>query len=239
MNLHILKDAGAVARAAASLIAQKVKSAEIRTLGLATGRSPIAVYDDLSARVAAKELSFAGITSFNLDEYIGLSAQNPASFHAFMQRHFFGKVTLAAHHLPDGMAADPAHEAQSFENAIKQAGGIDLQLLGIGRNGHIGFNEPGSALDSRTRLVTLSDSTRSANAPDFPTPGDVPHSALTMGIGTILEAREQLLIATGTAKACAIRAALRGPVSADCPASALQLHALVHVFIDEDAAALL
>lgn len=239
MKLHILSDAKAVSAAAARHIADRVQAGGVKVIGLATGRSPIAIYELLSAEVAAGRLSFADVTSFNLDEYLGLSAENSASFHAFMQRHFFSKVPLLAHHIPDGMAQNPLAEAEAYEAKILAAGGIDLQLLGIGSNGHIGFNEPGSAHDSRTRIVTLAESTRIANATDFAAAEDVPHYALTMGIATIMSAREEVLIATGPAKAQALRAAIKGPISPDCPASVLQSHPNLHIFADECAASLL
>lgn len=236
MFLHILDDAGAATGAAARHIADRIRRDGVRVLGLATGRSPVSIYDHLAAEVAQSRLSLAGITSFNLDEYLGLGAGDPASFHSYMDRHLFSRVEIGRTHLPDGHAPDPAAEALAYDRAIGAAGGIDLQLLGIGRNGHIAFNEPGSDFDSRSRVVALDDSTRRANAPDFPPGQEVPHKALTMGIGTILEAREIVLVATGAAKAQALAAALAGPAGVDCPASALQRHGALRVFADRAAA---
>jgi len=205
-------------------------------LGLATGRTPLAVYTALRDRVATGQLSLAHAICFNLDEYSGLPAGHPASFESYMRRELFGPIGLPDDrwHLPDGDGG-PA-EARSFEAAIVAAGGIGLQLLGIGRNGHIGFNEPGAAHDSRTRQVRLTEQTRQANAQDFPASTAVPEYAVTMGIGTILEAREILLMATGTAKAEALAAALQGPVIEAVPASALQRHSRVTVLCDAAAA---
>lgn len=205
-------------------------------LGLATGRTPLAVYTALRDRVATGQLSLAHAICFNLDEYSGLPAGHPASFESYMRRELFDPIGLPEDrwHLPDGDGG-PA-EARSFEAAIVAAGGIGLQLLGIGRNGHIGFNEPGAAHDSRTRQVRLTEQTRQANAQDFPANTAVPEYAVTMGIGTILEAREILLMATGTAKAEALAAALQGPLIEAVPASALQRHSRVTVLCDAAAA---
>src|SRR5690606_19947837 len=174
--------------------------------------------------------------SFNLDEYIGLPQDHPASFRAYMRRHLFDQVDLppGSGRLP-GVDGDIIKACEDYEAAIRDAGGIDLQLLGIGRNGHIGFNEPGSDFESRKREVELTPCTRAANKADFPADESVPGSAVTMGIGTILEAREIVLVATGASKAEALRAAFKAPPSADCPASALQAHPRVRVFCDTDA----
>lgn len=232
MEVHVFPDPDAAAKAAASHIAARVQAGKARVLGLATGRSPIRIYQDLVERVQAGTLSLADVTSFNLDEYLGLGETAPTSFRSYMQRHLFSHVALAASHVPDGLAPNPEAEALAYEHAIAAAGGIDLQLLGIGQNGHIGFNEPGSDLNSRTHVVMLSPSTIAANGPDFGPGEEVPREALTMGIGTILEAREIVMIATGMAKAAALHAALQGSVDVYCPASVLQRHAAVHVFAD-------
>lgn len=236
MKLHIFKDADAAAQAAADFIADRISTGNAKVLGLATGKTPIGIYDLLRQKVAAGQLSFSDVTAFNLDEYLGISADNPASFAAFMQQRLFDHVPFLAHHIPDGTAADPNAEALAYEARIKAAGGIDLQLLGIGRNGHIGFNEPGAAFDSVTRVVDLSESTRIANASDFPDGQQVPQQALTMGIASIMNARQILLVATGEAKAEALRAAFRDSASPDCPASALQAHEDAVVFADKAAA---
>jgi glucosamine-6-phosphate deaminase len=197
------------------------------------------VYARLVAATRVGEASFAAVTSFNLDEYVGVTPQSPGSFHAYMQDHLFAHVDMTAGNakIPDGMASNIAAEAARYEALIAASGGIDLLLLGIGTNGHIAFNEPGSDLSSRTREIRLDEASRRAEAPNFPDPASVPERAITIGIATILEARSILLIATGPAKAAAIAAAIEGPIGPACPASALRLHANVHIVCDEAAAA--
>lgn len=225
---------------AAAFVADRVTSGRARVLGLATGATMVPFYAKLARTVQARRLSLSAIESFNLDEYVGVAPHLPASFHAYMRRNLLDHSDLgpARAHIPNGLAPDLAAEASRYEMAIARAGGIDLQLLGIGGNGHIGFNEPGSDFGSRTRVVELSEATRQANASAFPD-GAVPEQALTVGIATILEAREILLLATGAEKAEAIAAALTGTLSAACPASALRLHPRVTIICDDAAASLL
>ena len=196
------------------------------------------VYARLVALHREGRADFAEATTFNLDEYVGVAPDHPASFAAFMRETLFASVNLdpARCHLPRGDAPDPAAEARRYEEAIAAAGGIDLQLLGIGRNGHLAFNEPTSSLASRTRVKTLTEATRRANAPAF-APGPVPRHAITMGIATILDARACLLLATGEAKAAAVARMVEGPLGADCPATALQMHPDATVVLDAAAAA--
>jgi glucosamine-6-phosphate deaminase len=229
----------AVAEEASRLILERVRAKPDLVLGLATGRTQTAIYGRLVAAIREARASFARVTTFNLDEYAGLGADDPDSFHATMMREFFSQsdVDPARIHLLDGAAPDAAEEAARFEAAIRAAGGIDLQVLGIGENGHIGFNEPGADPRLRTRLVRLHEETRAANRDLFPPGRDVPHEAITMGVATILEAREILLVAVGPAKAKAVRAALEGPVTAHCPASVLRRHSAVTFVVDEAAAA--
>ena len=238
IELRVVADAGAVAAEGAEEIARCIQSSPRSVLGLATGRTPVAVYARLRAMQAARRISFAGVTTFNLDEYGGLPPDHPASYHRYMRRELFDHVNIApgAWHVPDGMTA-PGPASAAYETTIRNAGGIDLQLLGIGENGHIGFNEPGSPFDSRTREVTLAPSTREANAAEFPAGEAPPETAITMGIGTILEARRILLLATGPRKAAALAAALCGPVGPEMPASALRLHPAVTIIADRAAAA--
>ncbi|SDF00874.1 glucosamine-6-phosphate deaminase [Limimaricola pyoseonensis] len=230
-RVEILDSATDVAERAAARIAAAC-AAPSPVLGLATGRTPLAVYAALRERIAPGGLRLDHATFFNLDEYAGLPPGHPASFASYMRRELFDPASVpeGRWHLPDGNGG-PA-EADGYEAAIAAAGGIGLQLLGIGRNGHVGFNEPGAAHDSRTRRVRLTEQTRQANAPDFPAGTPVPEHAVTMGIGTILEAREILLLATGAAKAEALAAALEGPVTEAVPASALQRHPRVTVLCD-------
>ena len=238
-DFHIFPSASATADAVAAHLAARLAVQPSIRFGLATGNTFVPVYAALIERYRAGGLSFAQATSFNLDEYVGLPPEHVASFGAYMQSHLFDHVDL-----PDGqgllpvVAGDIEAACRNYEAAITAAGGIDLQLLGIGRNGHIGFNEPGSTFDSRTRQVELTPSTQEANKADFPKGEAVPPSAVTMGIGTILEARDIVLVAVGAAKAEALHMAFRGEQTPACPASALQRHGKVLVFCDETAASL-
>jgi len=236
-EVQIFPTAAATADAVAARLARALQERPALRLGLATGNTFVPIYAALVALHRAGGFSFAEAMSFNLDEYIGLSRGHPASFAAYMHRHLFDHVDLPANNgrLPD-VHGDIDAACRQYEAAIAAAGGIDLQVLGIGRNGHIGFNEPGSSLDSRTRQVELSASTREANRRDFPAGESVPPAAVTMGLGTILAAREILLVATGSAKKAALQTAFRLPPSADCPASALQGHPNITVFCDAAAA---
>jgi glucosamine-6-phosphate deaminase len=238
VDVWILESAQAVAVKAADLCADLIQKKPDARLGLATGTTPQALYAELIRRNQLGHLSFSRIETFNLDEYLGIGPQHPQSFHRAMRDSLFAHVDIdpVNTHLPAGDSADPAAEAAAYEALIKARGGIDLQILGIGRNGHIGFNEPGSSLRSRTRVKTLSRATLRDNQlrkPDF----EAPVMAITMGIGTILDARALLVLATGAAKAEAVAAALEGPLAARCPASAIQLHPDATVLLDPAAAA--
>ena len=219
-------------------IARLVERTPTATLGLATGSSPLHVYRRLVDRSRRGELRFARARAFLLDEYVGLPADHPESYRSVIRRELTDALDLprdAVHGL-DGTAADLVAECARYEQALAAAGGVDLQLLGIGTNGHLGFNEPGSSLASRTRLKTLTHSTRQDNARFFPSPDDVPRHVLTQGLGTIRDARHLVLLASGARKAAAVAAAVEGPVSASCPASVLRLHPHVSVVLDEAAA---
>jgi glucosamine-6-phosphate deaminase len=207
-------------------------------LGLATGSSPLPVYDELTRRHEQGRLSFAASTAFLLDEYVGLPVDHPESYRAVIAREFTGRVDFDPErvHGPDGRSPDLLAACAAYESAIAAAGGIDLQLLGVGGDGHIGFNEPGSSLASRTRLKTLTRQTRLDNARFFDSINAVPRHVLTQGVGTILEARHLVLVATGEGKAKAVASTVEGPVSASFPASALQLHPHVSVVVDDAAA---
>ena len=222
-------------------IAEAVRSKPDIVLGLATGGTPLGCYRELIRMHREEGLSFSRVTTFNLDEYVGLPPSHPQSYHYYMFHNLFDHVDVRREnvHIPDGMAEDLDEECRRYEEAIKEAGGIDLQLLGIGRNGHIGFNEPGSPFDSRTRVVKLSEQTRKDNARFFNSIDEVPTHAITMGIGTIMEARRIILIASGEAKAEAIAKAVKGPKTVDVPASALQDHPDCLFIIDKEAASLL
>lgn len=243
MEVIIVDNEQQVAQISAQFVIELIRRKNDAVLGLATGSTPIALYQKLIVAAGNGEVSFADVRTFNLDEYLGIDAANEHSFRRFMNDRFFSHIDIAPAntHLPDGMCANPRAEGRRFEALIGQSGGIDLQILGIGRNGHIGFNEPGSSLASRTRIKTLTPQTRIDNfgAQRASLPGNAPLHAITMGIGTILDARHVLLLAQGESKARAIANTIEGPITAMCPASALQQHARVTVVIDEAAAQLL
>ena len=228
VRVHADKQAAAVAVAAVirDLIQRRQAEGRSAVLGLATGSTPLPLYAELVRLHREGGLSFRNVVTFNLDEYEGLSGERRESYRYFMEEHLFRHLDLrpGSTHLPDGMAADQASACAAYERAIRDAGGLDLQVLGIGRTGHIGFNEPPSALDSRTRRVHLDELTRRDNAAFFAHPEDVPHGAITMGVATILEARQIELLAFGAAKTAIVRRALRERPNADCPATWLQLH---------------
>jgi glucosamine-6-phosphate deaminase len=234
--LRILPDAGEVSRAAADLIVSAVR-AGTTALGVATGSSPSGTYRELGARVAAGEVSLAGCDAYLLDEYVGLAPDHPQAYRCVIRRDLVSRVDLDEDrvHGPDGAAHDLEAEAERYEDEVVRAG-VGVQVLGIGSNGHVGFNEPGSPLDSRTRVVRLTERTRADNARFFDAPDQVPHRVLTQGLSTILRAERLVLIAIGERKAEALAAALTGPVSPDCPASVVQLHRDAHVLADPAAA---
>jgi glucosamine-6-phosphate deaminase len=207
-------------------------------LGLATGRTPLGLYQELIRRHYAQEVSFAEVTTFNLDEYVGLARQHPQSYFTYIHQNLFHHIDVADSrcHVPVGDCANLPAECLHYEDLIDQSGGIDLQLLGIGTEGHIGFNEPGSSLASRTRVTALAAQTRRDNARYFSSVDEVPRMAITMGIATILEAEHIVLLATGNSKSTAVREFIEGPVTSMMPASALQMHPNVTVILDQDAA---
>jgi len=239
MELIIQRDKDAAASLVARIVANEIRAHPHAVLGLATGSTMEAVYQQLVRMHREAGLDFAGVRTFNLDEYVGLAPDDPNSYRHFMNEHLFQQVNikLANTHLPNGRAADLGAECRHYEQLITDAGGIDLQLLGIGKSGHIGFNEPLSALKSRTREKALTPTTIKQNAPFFGGEDKMPRRALTMGVGTILDARRCLLLATGEAKAEIIAQAVEGPITSMVTASALQLHAKATVIVDEAAAA--
>ncbi len=240
MDVVIVPDEAAGARVVADMIQETLTAPrEGRpVLGLATGSSPVAAYRELVRRHREEGLSFAGARVFMLDEYIGLPPGHEQSYHRFIRENLTSHVDIddAMVQSPRGVSKDPAAEARRYDLSIAAAGGVDLQLLGIGANGHIAFNEPGSSLASRTHPVWLTERTIHDNARFFESEDDVPVQALTQGLETIREARRIVLTATGEHKAEAIAAMAEGPVSARCPASCLQLHPDVTVVVDEAAA---
>lgn len=238
MEIIIQPDPEAAARLAAHIIAKRLREKPDLVLGLATGNTMEKVYGMLAETHEKQNLSFARCTTFNLDEYIGLPENDPNSYRTYMNTRLFDKVDIPIEntHMPNGNAADFRAESERYEQAILAAGGIDLQLLGIGRDGHIGFNEPMSALRSRTREKALTPETLLHNAGPFGAPENVPRRAITMGVGTILDSRRCLMLATGAGKAAIVAKALEGPITAMVSASALQLHPHCTVIVDEPAA---
>lgn len=226
------------AETAATIVADLVHRNPAAVLGLATGSTPLGLYGELIRMHRGEVLDFSRVTTFNLDEYVGLDGCHPASYRRFMQEHLFDHVNVRPEniHIPDGRASDiPAH-CREYEDAIRKSGGIDLQVLGIGQDGHIGFNEPSSSLASRTRIKTLTEQTISSNRRSFSDGEEVPRHVITMGVGTIMESRTCLLLALGESKAKALASMAEGPVAAMCPASILQLHPCAVVIADEAAA---
>lgn len=240
MEILILPTAAHAERLAARLVADRLAAKPDFVLGCATGRTMEGIYAELVRISAAEGLDYSGAHTFNLDEYIGLAPSDERSYHHYMHEHLFRHVNLKPGntHLLNGIASDRAAEAASYEDRIRAVGGIDLQLLGLGNSGHIGFNEPLSSLMSRTREKALAPQTREQNAGMFGgDPENVPPRALTMGVGTILEAREVVMVVTGAHKADILATATEGPITSMVSATALQLHPHCHVLVDEAAAA--
>jgi len=239
MEIIIKPDATAAQEETARILARQIQRKPDSVLGLATGSTPIGVYALLAVLHHKGQLDFSSIRTFNLDEYVGLEPDHPCSYREFMRRHLFSKVNIRPENIyfPDGLARDVSRHCDEYEAAIQRLGGLDVQLLGIGTEGHIGFNEPSSSLASRTRIKTLTPKTTSDNAKCFGGADKVPHHVITMGVGTIMEARECLLLATGEAKAEAIASMAEGPITSNLPASILQMHPRCKVVLDESAAA--
>lgn len=240
MDVVILDNSDQVAQEGARMISRLLRDNPAAVLGLASGQTPRAMYRALIRAHQEDGLSFRDVTTFNLDEYVGLEPGSPQSYRAYMQRELFDHVDIdpANTFLPECPPGnDPRDVGPSYEAHIARLGGIDLQVLGVGVNGHIGFNEPASSLASRTRIKTLTRETLEANRQYFDDPAEQPQIAITMGIGSIMDAREILLLATGESKADAVHRLVEGPVTASCPASMLQLHEYVTVLLDTAAAA--
>ena len=241
MQVHVFDNAQQVGQAAAELFAAQVISKPNSVLGLATGSTPVSMYRRLVAVHRTVGLDFSEVTTFNLDEYIGMGPDNPQSYHYFMWENFFKHINIRPEnvYLPDGMAEDMEAEGQRYEKLIEGKGGIDLQVLGIGQNAHIGFNEPDVKFAATTHKVELDEETIQANARFFSSADEVPRYAISMGIKTIMMAEHVVLLANGKNKAKALYQAVRGDVTPEAPASILQLHRDVAVVVDQEAAALL
>ena len=227
-----------VARTLARRVAAALRENPSLVLGLPTGRTPLLFYEELVRLHADEEVDFSRATTFNLDEFVGIPADHPGSYRTFMRRFLFDHVNAdpSRTHFLDGSASDIAQECVRYEAAIEAAGGIDLQILGIGTNGHIGFNEPAAELEARTHKVVLRPETRRSNAALFGgNPDDVPAEALSMGMGTILHARQAVLLATGESKSRCVERVVNGPITTSLPASFLQLHDNAELMLDEAA----
>jgi glucosamine-6-phosphate deaminase len=238
MLLRITDSYEAMSKEAAAIVADRIRRKPNLVLGLATGSTPLGLYQELIRMHKEEGLSFAKVTTFNLDEYVGLPRTHNQSYYYFMWENFFKHIDIDPRyiHVPDGMATDLEAHCEWYDNEIKKWGGIDLQILGIGANGHIAFNEPGSSLGSRTRIKTLTEQTIQDNSRFFTSIEEVPRLAITMGIGTIMEAKEIILLANKASKAEAIKAAVEGPITHMVPASIIQMHRKAYVIIDKEAA---
>ncbi len=240
MQIHVYQTPELAAEAAATLIASEILAKPNAVIGLPTGSSPVETYRRLARMNRDGVVDFSKVTTFNLDEYVGLKGDHPQSYRRFMNENLFDHVNIDKEntHVPCGIG-DVEANAVAYEEAIAAAGGIDLQFMGIGRNGHIGFNEPADAYTDVTGIIELTPSTIDANKRFFDSADDVPRKAISMGVGTIMRARKTLLIATGSDKAEAIRTLVKGPVSPKLPASALRMHANAVIILDAAAASLL
>ncbi|PFG04947.1 glucosamine-6-phosphate deaminase [Bacillus sp. es.034] len=236
-----VKDYQEMSQVAADYLLSKLKTSENLTLGLATGGTPKGLYEALIDDHEQNGTSYRHVSSFNLDEYIGLSPQHPNSYYQYMNENLFKHIDIDSEntHIPSGDAADPEKESNAYDEKIRSHGGIDIQVLGIGSNGHIGFNEPGTSFDSSTHVVELTQSTREANARYFDSIDEVPTHAITMGISSIMKSREILLLVSGEAKQEALRKLVEGTISESFPASILNNHDHVTVIADEKASALI
>jgi len=238
MEVVICKTYDDLSARAAKVVVDLVRQKPDAVLGFATGSSPLGLYKELIRMHREEGLDFSGITTFNLDEYAGLSGDHPQSYWYFMHENLFNHINLRKEkiHVPSGTEADHVTSCEKYEKQIEEAGGIDLQILGIGSDGHIAFNEPGSSLGSRTRMVTLTEQTIDDNSRFFEKKEDVPRHAISMGVGTVLEARRCVTLANGKNKAEAVAATVEGPITSMITASALQLHPDTICFVDEEAA---
>ena len=241
MLVLIKKDYEEMSRTAADLVEKQMIEKPDSVLGLATGSTPLGLYKELIKKHRENGLDFSKVTTFNLDEYVGLSPSHPQSYHYFMNENLFNHINVNKGniYIPKGEGTDIESFCYWYEDKIEEAGGIDLQVLGIGANGHIAFNEPGSSLGSRTRIKTLTKKTREDNARFFNSMDEVPKFAITMGIGTIMEAETLLLLANGKNKAKAVADLVEGPITGQVPATIVQLHPYAVIVVDEEAGSML
>lgn len=241
MEIQIVDSYDQLSKKAAEIVAATVKQNRRAVLGLATGSTPEGMYAVLSGYYRDNKIDFSEVTTFNLDEYCGLSREHPQSYYRYMHHHFFDHVNIdpCRIHLPESSPEDTEHSCRKYEQKIREAGGIDLQILGIGVNGHIGFNEPADSLDACTHLVELAEETIEANSRFFNSREEVPRRAVTMGMGSIMHAAGILLLASGKSKARAIQKTVSGKITTAVPASLLQLHRCCTLIADREAASLL
>lgn len=241
MNVIITKNYEELSKVAAREMAEVIKNNPSAILGLATGGSPIGMYKELIRMNKDGEIDFSTVTTVNLDEYVGLSGEHPQSYRYFMNDNLFNHINIDKKntYVPNGLAKDVEEECKNYDSKIAQLGGTDVQLLGIGNNGHIAFNEPDEALVSGTHLTNLTEDTIRANARFFDSIDEVPKTALTMGLGGIMKSKKIIVIASGESKAEAVKAMVNGKISTNMPASMLQMHRDVVVIVDEEAAKLL
>ncbi|MGW8426252.1 glucosamine-6-phosphate deaminase [Peribacillus simplex] len=241
MNVKIFEKAEQLNQYAATFITQQIKIKPNLKMGMATGRTPIGLYEELVRQHIAGALSFSQVSMYNLDEYIGLPRQHDQSFYSFMKRHLINHIDVKRHnlHIPNGSVANMNEEADRYDKLLLQAEQLDLQILGIGTNGHIGFNEPDQKLIGGTHVVELTNETKWANSKDFEKAEDVPSYAITMGLRDIMRSKKILFIALGKEKAEIIQEAFEGNISTWCPGSLLQLHPDIMVLLDKEAASLL
>lgn len=237
MNVLKVRNYDEMSEMACSILMEKINSVSRPVLGLATGSTPEGLYKKLIEKYRSGEVSFKDTTTFNLDEYSGLSKDNPNSYHFYMKDHLFEHIDIDMEktYVPNGDVADVQKECKDYERKIYENGNIDIQILGLGANGHIGFNEPGTPFASRTHSVNLAESTRQANARFFESIDDVPTSAITMGIETIRQSKEIIVLVSGEGKAEAVSRFINGDVSENFPASILQKHKHVTIIADEAA----
>jgi len=238
MEIIIQPDSQQASLVAARIVGRLVKEKPHAVVGFATGNTPLYLYKNLVRMHREDGLDFSGLTTFNLDEYVGVPPVHPSSFHSYMWAHLFSQINIEKErvHIPDGLAADIPAVCRNYEQSIKSAGGIDIQIMGIGTNGHLGFNEPTSSFYSRTRIKTLTEETRLNNAAAFGGQDNVPLHVITMGLGTILDSRMCLLMAFGKKKAKAIALTVEGPLTSMVPGTVLQLHPRAVLILDKDAA---
>ncbi|AEM78550.1 MULTISPECIES: glucosamine-6-phosphate deaminase [Thermoanaerobacter] len=241
MKVIITVNYDEMSKKAAEIVKKQIKEKHNTVLGLATGSTPLGMYKHLIEMYKRGEIDFSNVITFNLDEYIGLSPDHPQSYHYFMFHNFFNHINIKKEnvHIPNGIAEDLEEECRKYEEEIEKAGGIDLQILGIGVNGHIGFNEPEESIETKTHVVTLTEDTINANKRFFKSAEEVPRKAITMGLGSIMKAKKIVLLASGKNKAEAIKETIKGQLTTKVPATVLALHPDVIIIIDKEAASLI